>query len=145
MRRIDGERRQQGKDLAQEVVFQPGLFLLRHLRAVDQHDAACSASSWRKLAPALLLVARETATASPMRASCSAGVRPSGLLMVMPARNWPLRPATRTMKNSSRLLAEIERNRTRSSSGWASLLGLLEHAAIEMQPRQLTIDEALGT
>src|SRR6516162_5928164 len=56
-----------------------------------------------------------------MRASCSAGVSPSGLLIAMPARNWPLRPATRTMKNSSRLLAEIERNRTRSSKGWASL------------------------
>src|SRR5207247_676934 len=55
-----------------------------------------------------------------MRASCSAGVSPSGLLTAMPARSWPLRPATRTMKNSSRLLAEIDRNRTRSSRGWAS-------------------------
>src|SRR4029079_3054938 len=57
-----------------------------------------------------------------MRASCSPGARPSGLLTGMPARNWPFRPATRTMKNSSRLLAEMDRNLTRSSSGWASLL-----------------------
>src|SRR3954451_12375136 len=30
-------------------------------------------------------------------------------------------PATRTMKNSSRLLAEIDRNRTLSSTGWPGL------------------------
>ena len=34
-----------------------------------------------------------------------------------PESTWPTRPATRTMKNPSRLLAEIERNLSRSSSG----------------------------
>ena len=44
----------------------------------------------------------------------------------MPARNFLSRVATRTMKNSSRLVAEMARNFTRSSSGcvgsdaWAS-------------------------
>src|ERR1700681_4245295 len=56
-----------------------------------------------------------------MRASCSAGVKPSGLLSTMPARSAAPRPATRTMKNSSRLAAEIERNLIRSSSGWPRL------------------------
>jgi hypothetical protein len=60
-------------------------------------------------------------TASATCPSCSSGVRPSGLRVVIPCRTWPLRPATRTIKNSSRLLAEIDRNRTRSSSGWLSL------------------------
>ena len=60
-------------------------------------------------------------TVSLMRTSCSAGVRPSGLRSVMPSRTWALMPATRTMKNSSRLLAEIDRNRTRSSAGWPGL------------------------
>src|SRR5262245_34451903 len=53
-----------------------------------------------------------------MRVSCSAGGSPSGLFSVMPSRTWPRRPATRTMKNSSRLLAQIDRKRTRSRSGW---------------------------
>ena len=39
----------------------------------------------------------------------------------MPASTCPTRPATRTMKNSSRLLAEIDRKRSRSSSGWPRL------------------------
>src|SRR5204863_10101889 len=60
-------------------------------------------------------------TVSLMRPSCSAGVSPSGLRSVMPSRTWALMPATRTMKNSSRLLAEIDRNRTRSSAGWPVL------------------------
>ena len=40
----------------------------------------------------------------------------------MPDSTCPTRPATRTMKNSSRLFAEIERKRSRSSSGWIGLL-----------------------
>ena len=60
-------------------------------------------------------------TVSLIRTSCSEGVRPSGLRSVMPSRTWALMPATRTMKNSSRLLAEIDRNRTRSSAGWPGL------------------------
>ncbi|MNI29641.1 hypothetical protein D3C73_834620 [compost metagenome] len=52
--------------------------------------------------------------------SCSAGVRPSGETTRTRSRTWPFRPATRVMKNSSRLLAEMDRKRTRSSSGWLS-------------------------
>ncbi len=39
----------------------------------------------------------------------------------MPSRTCALMPATRTMKNSSRLFAEIDRKRTRSSAGWPGL------------------------
>jgi hypothetical protein len=60
-------------------------------------------------------------TLSLMTLSCSSGVRPSGLRSAMPSRTWARIPATRTMKNSSRLLAEIDRNRTRSSAGWRGL------------------------
>ena len=121
MRRIDGKRREQGKDLPQEIILEPASSpswsppVRRPARCPARPasaEARASASADRLPAPP---------TASPMRLSCSAGVSPSGLLIVMPARSWPLRPATRTMKNSSRLLAEIDRNRTRSSSGWASL------------------------
>ncbi len=55
------------------------------------------------------------------RSSCSWAERPSSLSWVSFSRTWPTRPATRTMKNSSRLLPEIDRKRRRSSSGWAVL------------------------
>ncbi|MCY1233783.1 hypothetical protein D9M72_463400 [compost metagenome] len=54
-----------------------------------------------------------------MSSSCSTGVLPSGERMERPWRTCPSRPATRTMKNSSRLAAEIDRKRIRSSSGCA--------------------------
>ncbi len=53
--------------------------------------------------------------------NCSSGDRPSSEGVSTPLRTWPQMPATRTMKNSSRLLAEIETKRTRSSSGWLAL------------------------
>ena len=65
--------------------------------------------------------ATSAATRSLIRSSCSAGVRPSSEISATPESTWPTRPATRTMKNSSRLLAEIDRNRSRSSSGWLGL------------------------
>jgi hypothetical protein len=45
-------------------------------------------------------------------------VSPSCEAVAMPERTWPIRPATRTMKNSSRLSAEIDRKRSCSRSGW---------------------------
>ena len=53
--------------------------------------------------------------------SCWAVVMPSADLSSTPSSWWALRPATRTMKNSSRLLAEMDRKRNRSSSGCPSL------------------------
>ena len=48
---------------------------------------------------------------------CRIGVNPSALRAVTPARTWPFRTATRTAKNSLRLLSEIDRKRRRSRSG----------------------------
>ena len=53
-----------------------------------------------------------------------------------------LSSATRTMKNSSRFELKMARNFTRSSSGTRRVLRLLEHAAVELEPGQLAIDEA---
>src|SRR5215475_7803327 len=58
MRRIDGKRSQQGKDLAEKMILEPGLLFLRHLRPVDQNDALLG-QHLPKLAPALLLIARQ--------------------------------------------------------------------------------------
>ena len=54
---------------------------------------------------------------SRMSRSVSCGVRPSGERGAIPDAAWSISPATRTMKNSSRLLDSIEQKFTRSSSG----------------------------
>ena len=47
------------------------------------------------------------------------------------------------MKNSSRLLAEIDRKRSCSRRGWDLVRGLLQHAPVELEPGQLPVDETL--
>ena len=62
----------------------------------------------------------------------------------MPAADCCLRPATRTWKNSSRLLLKIARNLSRSSSGVAVVEGFVEDPAIELEPGQLAIQVETG-
>ena len=52
-----------------------------------------------------------------MAASCSAAVRPSGGVSATLPESCCFRPATRTMKNSSRLEATMATNFSRSTSG----------------------------
>ena len=47
----------------------------------------------------------------------SLGVQPSEPRVTMPASTWSRRPATRTMKNSSRLVEKMARYFSRSTSG----------------------------
>ena len=54
---------------------------------------------------------------SQMASSTSRGNIPEAARTASPAAIRRLSPATRTMKNSSRLLVKIAANRTRSSSG----------------------------
>ncbi len=79
-----------------------------------------------------------------MAASCSAAVSPSGGVSATLPESCCLSPATRTMKNSSRFEATIARNFSRSTSGTVGVARLVEHALVELEPRQLAVDEQLG-
>ena len=77
--------------------------------------------------------------------SCCPGVRPARSGAVSPSR--PRRSsaaATRTMKNSSRFEATMVANFSRSRSGFDASVGLLEDAAVELEPGQLAVQEQLG-
>ena len=58
-----------------------------------------------------------SSTRSRMAASAASGVNPSTERTASPAAAWPISPATRTMKNSSRLVETKRHILTRSSSG----------------------------
>ena len=62
----------------------------------------------------------------------------------MPVAIRRLSPATRTMKNSSRLLAKIARKRARSSSGTSGSAASCEHPLVELQPGDLAVEEAVA-
>ena len=83
----------------------------------------------------------ERVRALAIAASCSAGVRPARSGAVSPSSIARWRPATRTMKNSSRFdggdgreLDALEQRRRRIGR-------FLEHALVEGEPRQLAVDE----
>ena len=61
--------------------------------------------------------AESWSTCSRTSLSVSCGLRASGDVTATPASIWSSRPATRTMKNSSRLREKIEQKRVRSSGG----------------------------
>ncbi len=55
MRRIDRERRQQRKDMGEEILFQPRLLVFGQIIAVNQNDAG-SREQWPQFKPAPLLI-----------------------------------------------------------------------------------------
>ena len=114
--RVHGERREHREDLVVEAAPEV-LVVLGDVVVVDDRHAlggelgAGSRPRWpRARRPA-------SRTRSRMASSCWKGVMPSDDTAVAPARTWRRRPDTRTWKNSSRLLAKMARNFTRSSSG----------------------------
>jgi hypothetical protein len=137
------KRRQHREDRLQELVLEPGHIAFDQHRGADDVDVFTARFCCRMASEACCSSCRPSIS-SRIWSSCSPGERPSGERLVMPSRTCPSRPATRTMKNSSRLAADIDRNRTRSSSGCADVERFLEHPAVELQPGELAVDEALG-
>ena len=79
-----------------------------------------------------------------MPRSCSAGVNPSAGASTTPPAICCLSPATRIMKGSSSLEAEMARNLTRSVMGTAGLECLVEDTLVELRPGPLPIEEESG-
>ena len=78
----------------------------------------CSASAGRTTSVNWRAWRRSSSrTVSAIRSSTSVGDRPSGPRASIRASTWSCTPATRTMKNSSRLVTKIARNFSRSISG----------------------------
>ena len=139
-----GERRQHRKDVAAGSSPRARRSRLRSAPRPSTRTMPSSSRSSLQLAPAPLLVAGELrdrdADPGELLGRGQPVLRRASRRPSAPGRR---RPATRTMKNSSRLLAEIDRKRSCSSSGWLRFCRLLEHAAVELQPGQLAVDEAL--
>ena len=79
MRRIDRQRRQQRKDVLRKWSSSQVRSAFFRLAGLDQHDAGGRELLAQARASAPAGRWRAATTASPIRASCSAGVRPSGL------------------------------------------------------------------
>lgn len=75
-------------------------------------------AGWTSSANTRACLAMRSCARSLIASSTWRGESPDAAVTAMPVAMRRLSPATRTMKNSSRLDAKIARNRTRSRSGW---------------------------
>ena len=142
VRRVDGQRGEHREDPLLEQPLAVLLLLAVEVVPADQLDAGVGQRGDDLVAEQPRVPLAQLARSRPRsaRAPRAAAARtPRGRRR--PAAIRRLRPATRTMKNSSRLLAKIARNRARSSSGSVSVLGELEHPLVEAQPGQLAVEE----
>ncbi len=144
VRRIDRERRQQRKDLPQEVLLEPGPFPLGDIRPVDQHDPLLR-QHLAQFAPALLLVAGQHRNRL-------------GDAHQLLGRRQPVRAlegdafahlaAQAGDADHEEFVEVVGRDRQKPhplQQRMGLVGGLLEHPAVEMQPGQFPVDEALGT
>ena len=142
--RVDGQRRQHREDLARGR-SRCSRSCSASAQLVPADDARCPASA--RAGRTSLVEDRGVhghAARGPTSEICSStsrGSSPEAERTARPVAMRRLSPATRTMKNSSRLLAKMARKRARSSSGSVRVLGQLQHPLVELQPGDLAVEE----
>ena len=143
MRRIDCQRRQQRKDVVEEVILDPGPFGLGDVTAADQHDADVG-QDVMQVGPDRLLVLGEP------RHRLADDVQ---LLERGAAVGAAFGDAFADLRldagdpDHEEFIKVIGGNRQEShplQRGMARIDRFLQHAAIEMQPGKLPVDEAFG-
>ena len=103
--------------------------------------ASAGASSLRHSSP---WIAISSSVRRRSSASACWGVRPSGERTCTRAMTWSSSPATRTMKNSSRLEEKIAQNLTRSSSGSLGSAARSSTRAFRSSQESLTVEQVAG-
>jgi hypothetical protein len=142
VRRIDRQRGEQRKDVVEEVILDPAPLALGDVAPVDQHDAD-SGKSVPQVAPDRLLVDRKLRHPLVDQHELLGRRQPVGAALGDAFAD--LRPDTGDADHEE-LIKVIGGNRQEPDPFQHRVAGinrLFEHPAIEMQPGQLTIDEAL--
>ena len=116
------------------ALFLVQLFVIQQLNPVIQQ------SRLEMTAVVLLLLLQQGDQAFSDGEQCWSGVFPSSLGVVMPASTWDFRDATRTMKNSSRLLLKMALNWLIQQRG---IERLRQNALVEGDPAQFPVDVAV--
>jgi hypothetical protein len=140
MRRVDGKRRQQRKDVVEEVILDPGPFRFGDVAAVDQHDADFG-EHVVQFAPDCLLVLGEARhrliDEVELLERCAAVGAAFGDALA------DLRLDTGDADHEE-FIKVICRYRQESHALQRRMAGIgrfLQHPAIEMQPGKLPVDE----
>ena len=143
MRRVDGERREDGEDVGVEMVLQPGHVIAAEVVGIDEQDAGHGEVAPQLAPPPLLLggevghaladldqlLRRRQAVLGRFRHALA-----DFLAQTSDAHHEELIEVGRGNRQEAQLLEER----------MVAVRGLLEDPAVELQPGQLTVDEAQG-
>ena len=143
VRRVDGERREHREDLLQEVVLEPGRLRLGEVRRVDEDDALLQEA--RPSARASDAAGRRRASTLPRRsarAAPGASGRPATASST-PERTWPAQAGDAHHEELVEIVGRDREEAELLEERMVSVRRLLEHAAVELEPGQLAVDEAL--
>ena len=143
MRRIDRERRQQRKNVVEEVILDPGPLGLGDVAAVDQNDADVGEDS-AQIAPDRLLVDGELRNRFVDHDQLFRGRQPVGAALGNALANLGLDAGDPDHEELVKVIGGNRQEPDPLQCGMAGIDRFLEHPAVEMQPGQLAIDEAFG-
>jgi hypothetical protein len=142
--RINRKRREQGKDLAQEMILQPRLLLFSQIRAIDQHDAIIR-EQLPQLTPALLLVACQNSNRIRDAGELLGGGEPVWAPDADPRAQLPLEAGHPDHEEFIEIVGGDGEKPDPFQQRMRLVSGFLEHTTIELEPGQLTVDEAVRT
>ena len=116
MRRVNCQRCEHRQNLIEKISFQPAYLIGRKLMLL-MHENTGIAQIGEQIVKRFLLIIHQRIGNLGHALQLLGGSQVILALTSTPAFACPTRPATRTMKNSSRLLAEIDKKRKRSKTG----------------------------
>ena len=143
MRRIDRQRRQQRKDVVEEMILDPASLGLGDVAAIDENDADFGQYA-AQIAPDRLLVLGERRDRLVDEDKLLGGRQPVGAAL---GDAFPHLGLDTGDAHHEEFIKVIGGNRQKShpfQRGVAGIDQFLQHPAIEMQPGKLAVDETLG-
>ena len=142
MRRIDRERREQREHVGEEVILQPVLVGLLHLGAANQGDAG-SGEFRPQFDPALLLVPAKPRHRFADAEQLLVGGEPVGALGHDALAHLALEAGDAHHEEFIKVVGGNRQEAHPLQQRMVLVGSLLQHPAIEVQPGQLAVDEAV--
>ena len=144
MRRVDGERREQRKDVGEKIIFEPGLLGFAHVGAIDERNSGLCQSRAQLEPLRLLVLDQEHDRLGNARKLLGRGQA----LGALGADAGPdLRPETGDAHHE-KLIEVVRRDRQEPQplqQRVAAVGGFLEHAPVEIEPGELAVNETFRT
>ena len=142
MRRIDRQRRQQREHMGEEMLLQPGAFRLLEVAAFDQRHAG-RGQRRAQFQPALLLIAGELRHRLADARELLVRRQPVGALVGDALAHLTLEAGDAHHEEFVEVVGRDRQEAHPLQQRMMLVAGLFQHPAVEVQPGQFAVDEAL--